>query len=146
MKKNFHNSQRHPHRLIFYIPVALAADNLPTPDMSVWQSDKMKPVEISPNIGIGVIFGIAVIYAVIMIAWYGIKLQSAGGDPLKSQDAKNGLKATVVGVGITFAAIFIVGIFCMLLGLVGTKTQLTQSYMNEENQASPVRTRPAVLV
>jgi len=108
--------------LFFSIPVALAADNLPTPDMSVWQSDKMKPVRDFANIGIGVIFGIAVIYAVIMIAWYGIKLQSAGGDPLKSQDAKNGLKATVVGVGITFAAIFIVGIILYVLGLVGIKS------------------------
>jgi Type IV secretion system pilin len=108
--------------LFFSIPVALAADNLPTPDMSVWQSDKMKPVRDFANIGIGVIFGIAVIYAVIMIAWYGIKLQSAGGDPLKSQDAKNGLKATVVGVGITFAAIFIVGLILYVLGLVGIKS------------------------
>lgn len=107
--------------LFFSVPVALAQE-LPTPDMSVWQSDKMKPVRDFANIGIGVIFGIAVIYAVIMIAWYGIKLQSAGGDPIKSQEAKHGLKATVVGVGITFAAIFIVGIILYILGLVGIKS------------------------
>jgi len=107
--------------LFFSIPVALAQD-LPTPDMSVWQSDKMKPVRDFANIGIGVIFGIAVIYAVIMIAWYGIKLQSAGGDPIKSQEAKHGLKATVVGVAITFAAIFIVGLILYVLGLVGIKS------------------------
>ena len=100
--------------------MALAQD-LPTPDMSVWQSDKMKPVRDFANIGIGVIFGIAVIYAVMMIAWYGIKLQAAGGDPIKSQEAKHGLKATVVGVGITFAAIFIVGLILYVLGLVGIK-------------------------
>jgi hypothetical protein len=122
MKKIFTTVSGILTALFFYIPVALAADNLPTPDMSVWQSDKMKPVRDFANIGIGVIFGIAVIYAVIMIAWYGIKLQSAGGDPLKSQDAKNGLKATVVGVGITFAAIFIVGIILYVLGLVGIKS------------------------
>jgi hypothetical protein len=90
--------------------------------MSVWNSDKMKPVRDFANIGIGVIFGVAVLYSVIMIAWYGIKLQSAGGDPLKSQDAKNGLKSTVVGVGITFGAIFIIGIILYVLGLIGLKS------------------------
>ena len=81
----------------------------------------MKPVRDFANISIGIVFGIAVLYAVIMIAWYGIKLQAAGGDPLKSQEAKHGLKATVVGVGITFAAIFIVGLILYVLGLVGIK-------------------------
>lgn len=109
---------------IFFFGVlpALADDLLPKPDLSVWQSDKMKPVRDFANIGIGVIFGIAVLYSVVMIAWYGIKLQSAGGDPLKSQEAKHGLKATVVGVSITFAAIFIVGLILYVLGLVGVKS------------------------
>lgn len=105
----------------FGVSTALADDLLPKPDLSVWQSDKMKPVRDFANIGIGVVFGIAVLYAVVMIAWYGIKLQSAGGDPIKSQEAKHGLKATVVGVGITFAAIFIVGLILYVLGLVGIK-------------------------
>ncbi len=109
--------------VVFFFGVSTAlAQELPKPDMSVWQSDKMKPVRDFANIGIGVIFGIAVLYSVIMIAWYGIKLQSAGGDPLKSQDAKNGLKATVVGVGITFGAIFIIGLILYVLGLVGVKS------------------------
>jgi hypothetical protein len=73
------------------------------------------------NLSMGVILGIAVLYAVIMIAWYGIKLQSAGGDPLKSQEAKHGLKATIVGVGITFGAIFIIGLILYVLGIVGIK-------------------------
>ena len=103
---------------LFLSSVALAQE-LPKPDMSVWQSDQMKPVRDFANIAIGVIFGIAVLYAVIMIAWYGIKLQSAGADPIKSQEAKHGLKATVVGVGITFAAIFIIGLILYVLGLVG---------------------------
>jgi hypothetical protein len=81
----------------------------------------MKPIRDFANIGIGIILGLAVLYAVIMIAWYGIKLQSAGGDPIKSQEAKHGLKATVVGVGITFAAIFIVGLILYVLGIVGIK-------------------------
>ena len=97
------------------------AQTLPTPDLSVWESDKMKPVRDFANIGIGVIFGIAVLYAVIMVAWYGIKLQSSGSDPIKSQEAKNGLKSTLVGVGITFCAIFIIGIILYVLGLVGLK-------------------------
>jgi hypothetical protein len=101
--------------------VALAQE-LPKPDMSVWESDKMKPVRDFANIGIGVIFGIAVLYAVIMVAWYGIKLQSSGSDPIKSQEAKAGLKSTVVGVGITFAAIFIIGLILYVLGLVGIKS------------------------
>lgn len=109
--------------VVFFFGVStVLAQELPKPDMSVWQSDKMKPVRDFANIGIGVIFGIAVLYSVIMIAWYGIKLQSAGGDPLKSQDAKNGLKATVVGVGITFGAIFIIGLILYVLGLVGVKS------------------------
>ncbi len=109
--------------VVFFFGVTNAlAQELPKPDMSVWQSDKMKPVRDFANIGIGVIFGIAVLYSVIMIAWYGIKLQSAGGDPLKSQEAKHGLKATVVGVGITFGAIFIVGLILYVLGLVGVKS------------------------
>lgn len=106
----------------FWVSTALADDLLPKPDMSVWQSEKMKPVRDFANIGIGVIFGIAVLYSVVMIAWYGIKLQSAGGDPLKSQEAKQGLKATVVGVGITFGAIFIIGLILYVLGLVGVKS------------------------
>lgn len=81
----------------------------------------MKPIRDFANITIGVILGIAVLYAVVMIAWYGIKLQSSGSDMIKSQEAKNGLKATVVGVSITFAAIFIIGIILYVLGLVGIK-------------------------
>jgi len=73
------------------------------------------------GVGIGVIFGVAVLYSVIMIAWYGIKLQAAGGDPLKSQEAKHGLKATIVGIGITFSAIFIIGLILYVLGLIGVK-------------------------
>lgn len=97
------------------------AQELPKPDLSVWQSDKMKPVRDFANITIGIIFGIAVLYAVIMIAWYGIKLQSSGSDPMKTQDAKNGLKGTVMGVGITFGAIFVIGLILYVLGLVGIK-------------------------
>ncbi|OGM97914.1 MAG: hypothetical protein A2817_01745 [Candidatus Yanofskybacteria bacterium RIFCSPHIGHO2_01_FULL_39_8b] len=107
--------------LFFGISTALAQE-LPKPNMSVWQSDKMKPVRDFADIGIGVILGVAVLYAVIMIAWYGIKLQSAGGDLIKSQEAKHGLKATIVGVGITFGAIFIVGVILYVLGLVGIKS------------------------
>lgn len=98
---------------------AFAAPDLPKPDMSVWQSDKMKPVRDFANIGIGVVLGVAVLYAVIMVAWYGIKLQSSASDPIKSQEAKAGLKSTVVGVGITFASIFIIGLILYVLGLIG---------------------------
>lgn len=106
----------------FFLATSIAlAQELPKPDLSVWQSDKMKPIRDFANISIGVIFGIAVLYAVIMVAWYGIKLQSSGSDPIKSQEAKNGLKSTVVGVGITFAAIFIIGLILYVLGLVGIK-------------------------
>lgn len=106
----------------FFLGASIAlAQELPKPDLTVWNSEKMKPIRDFANIGIGVIFGIAVLYAVIMVAWYGIKLQSAGSDPLKSQDAKNGLKHTVVGVGITFAAIFIIGLILYVLGLIGIK-------------------------
>ena len=97
------------------------AQELPKPDLSVWNSDKMKPIRDFANIGIGVIFGLAVLYAVIMVAWYGIKLQSSASDPIKSQEAKAGLKSTVVGVGIAFAAIFIIGLILYVLGLIGIK-------------------------
>ena len=108
--------------VMFFLGASVAlAQDLPTPDLSVWQSDKMKPVRDFANIGIGVIFGVAVLYSVIMIAWYGIKLQAAGGDPLKSQEAKHGLKATIVGIGITFSAIFIIGLILYVLGLIGVK-------------------------
>jgi Type IV secretion system pilin len=108
--------------VMFFLGASVAlAQELPTPDLSVWQSDKMKPVRDFANIGIGVIFGVAVLYSVIMIAWYGIKLQAAGGDPLKSQEAKHGLKATIVGIGITFSAIFIIGLILYVLGLIGVK-------------------------
>ena len=82
----------------------------------------MQPVRDFANIAIGVIFGIAVLYSVIMVAWHGIKLQSAGADNSKSQAAKNGLKSTIVGVGITFAAVFIIGIILYILGIIGIKT------------------------
>lgn len=101
------------------VSVSLAAVDLPKPDMSVWQSDKMKPIRDFANIGIGVVLGIAVLYAVIMVAWYGIKLQSSASDPIKSHEAKAGLKSTVVGVGITFASIFIIGLILYVLGLIG---------------------------
>jgi hypothetical protein len=105
----------------FVLASTTLAQELPKPDLSVWQSDKMKPVRDFANITIGIIFGIAVLYAVIMIAWYGIKLQSSGSDPMKTQDAKNGLKGTVMGVGITFGAIFVIGLILYVLGLVGIK-------------------------
>ncbi len=107
------------YTLIIFTSTALAAPDLPKPDMSVWNSDKMKPVRDFANIGIGVVLGIAVLYAVIMVAWYGIKLQSSASDPIKSQEAKAGLKSTVVGVGITFASIFIIGLILYVLGLIG---------------------------
>lgn len=97
------------------------AQELPKPDLSVWNSDKMAPIRNFANIGIGVILGIAVLYAVIMVAWYGIKLQSSASDPIKSHEAKAGLKSTVVGIGITFAAIFIIGLILYVLGLIGIK-------------------------
>jgi len=107
----------------FFLSSSIAlAQELPKPDLAVWNSSNMKPVRDFANLTIGVIFGIAVLYAVIMIAWYGIKLQSSGSDLLKSQDAKNGLKGTVVGVMTTFCAIFIIGIILYVLGLVGIKS------------------------
>lgn len=106
----------------FFITAQVAlAQELPRPDLSVWNSDKMTPIRNFANIGIGVIFGIAVLYAVIMVAWYGIKLQSSASDPIKSHEAKAGLKSTVVGIGITFAAIFIIGLILYVLGLIGIK-------------------------
>lgn len=98
------------------------AQELPKPDLSVWNSSQMKPIRDFANIGIGVIFGIAVLYAVIMVAWYGIRLQHSGHDPIKSQEAKNGLKSTVTGVSISFAAIFIIGIILYVLGIIGIKS------------------------
>lgn len=107
----------------FFLAASIAlAQELPQADMSVWNSDKMKPVRDFANIAIGIIFGLAVLYAVIMVSWYGIKLQHSGHDPIKSQEAKNGLKSAVVGVGITFAAIFIIGLILYVLGLVGLKS------------------------
>jgi amino acid transporter len=106
--------------LLLWAPMALA-QTLPSPDLSVWNSGQMKPVRDFANIAIGVIFGVAVLYAVIMVAYYGIKLQSSGSDPIKSQEAKNGLKSTVVGIGITFAAIFIIGLILYVLGIIGIK-------------------------
>jgi hypothetical protein len=96
--------------------------SLPTADLSVWNSDSMKPVRSIANITIGVIFGLAVLYAVIMIAYYGIRLQSSGSDLMKSQEAKNGLKGTVIGVVVTLAAIFIIGLILHVLGIVGLTT------------------------
>ncbi len=112
------------YTFIFSSSVALAAADqlaLPQPDLSVWNSDKMKPIHDFANIAIGVIFGIAVLYAVVMIAWYGIKLQGSGSDLIKSQEAKNGLKGTVIGVITTFCAIFVIGIILYVLGLIGIK-------------------------
>lgn len=106
----------------FFLGTSIAfAQELPKPDLSVWNSEKMKPIRDFANISIGVIFGVAVLYAVIMVAYYGIKLQSSGSDPIKSQEAKNGLKSTVIGVGITFAAIFIIGLILYVLGIIGIK-------------------------
>ncbi len=105
---------------LFFMGVSVAlAVELPKADMSVFSSAEMKPVRDIANITIGVIFGIAVLYAVIMIAWYGIKLQSSGSDLLKSQEAKNGLKGTVIGVVTTFGAIFVIGLILHVLGIVG---------------------------
>jgi hypothetical protein len=107
--------------LLFAAPAALA-QSLPTPDLSVWNSAQMKPVQQFANIAVGVIFGLAVVYGVIMVSWYGIKLQGSGSDPIKSQEAKNGLKSTLVGVGITLAATFIIGLVLYVLGVIGIKT------------------------
>lgn len=119
--KKFISSITNAIFLFFAWATVTFAQELPKADLSVWQSDKMKPVREFANIGIGVIFGIAVIYAVIMVAWYGIKLQSSASDPLKSKEAKDGLKSSVVGVGITFAAIFIIGLILYVLGIIGIK-------------------------
>lgn len=120
MKKYIISIAASIYSFFIWSTVALAQE-LPRPDLSVWNSDKMKPIRDFANIGIGVIFGIAVLYAVVMVAWYGIKLQSSASDPIKSQEAKAGLKSTVVGVGITFAAIFIIGIILYVLGLIGIR-------------------------
>lgn len=82
----------------------------------------MKPVQQFANIAVGAIFGLAVAYGVVMVAWYGIKLQGSGSDPIKSQEAKNGLKSTLVGVLITLTAIFVIGLVLYVLGVVGIKT------------------------
>lgn len=100
---------------------AAFAQELPKPDLSVWNSANMKPVRDFANITVGVIFGIAVMYAVVMLAWYGVKLQSSGNDLIKSQEAKAGLKSTIIGVITTFAAIFVIGLILYVLGLVGIK-------------------------
>ena len=92
MKKPFATLLASISTLLLAAPIALA-QSLPTPDLSVWNSAQMKPVQQFANIAIGVIFGLAVVYAVIMVAWYGIKLQHSGSDPIKSQEAKNGLKS-----------------------------------------------------
>ena len=106
----------------FFLTASITfAQALPQADMSVWNSDKMKPIRDFANITLGVVFGLAVLYSVIMVSWYGIKLQHTGHDPIKSQEAKNGLKSAVVGLGITFTAIFIIGIILYVLGLVGLK-------------------------
>jgi hypothetical protein len=107
--------------LLLAAPTAFA-QSLPTPDMSVWNSAQMKPVQQFANIAVGVVFGLAVVYGVVMVAWYGIKLQGSGSDPIKSQDAKNGLKSTIIGVLITLGAIFIIGLVLYVLGVVGIKT------------------------
>ncbi len=122
MKKLFNVVSTSISLFLIKASIALGAEELPKPDLSVWNSDKMKPIRDLANISIGVIFGVAVLYAVVMVAWYGIKLQSSGSDPIKSQDAKNGLKSTVIGVGITFGAIFIIGLILYVLGLVGIKS------------------------
>ena len=121
MKKTLTSFVASISALLLWAPAAFA-QSLPSPDLSVWNSAQMKPVQQFANIAIGVIFGLAVLYAVIMVAWYGIKLQSSGSDPIKSQEAKNGLKSTVIGVGITFAAIFIIGLIMYVLGVIGIKT------------------------
>ena len=107
--------------LLLLAPVAFA-QSLPTPDMSLWNSAQMKPVQQFANIAIGVVFGLAVVYGVIMVAWYGIRLQGSGSDPIKSQEAKNGLKSTLVGVGITLGATFIIGLVLYILTATGIKT------------------------
>lgn len=97
------------------------AQDVPKADLSVWNSSQMQPVHQFASIAIGIVFGIAVLYAVIMIAYYGIKLQGSGSDLIKSQEAKAGLKSTVVGIIITFSAIFVIGIILYVLGLIGIK-------------------------
>ena len=41
---------------------------------------------------------------------------------IKSQEAKNGLKSTLVGVGITLGATFIIGLVLYILTATGIKT------------------------
>jgi hypothetical protein len=107
---------------MFFLGGSIAlAQELPKADLSVWNSDKMKPIHDFANIAIGIIFGLAVLYAVIMIAFYGIKLQGSGSDLIKSQEAKAGLKSTVTGIIITFCAIFVIGIILYVLGIIGIK-------------------------
>ena len=106
----------------FFVTASLAlAQDVPKADLSVWNSTQMQPVHQFASIAIGVIFGLAVLYAVIMIAYYGIKLQGSGADLIKSQEAKAGLKSTVIGIIISFSAIFVVGIILYVLGLIGVK-------------------------
>ncbi len=108
---------------LFFVGTSIAsAQALPTPDLSVWNSANMKPVRDFANLTVGVIFGVATLVGVVMIAFYGLKLQSSGSDLMKSQEAKSGLKATLVGLFITFMAVFIVGIILYALTTVGIKT------------------------
>ncbi len=100
---------------------AVFAQELPKADLSVWNSANMKPVRDFANITIGVIFGIATLWAVVMIAWYGVKLQSSGNDLIKSQEAKAGLKSTLIGVITTFAAVSVIGLIMFILTQIGVK-------------------------
>jgi len=121
MKKNLVSLLAGIAALLLAAPAALA-QSLPSPDLSLWDSAQMKPVQQFADIAIGVIFGLAVFYGVVMVAWYGIKLQGSGSDPIKSQEAKNGLKSTLIGVGITLTATFVIGLILYVLGIVGIKT------------------------
>ncbi len=108
------------YTFLWGISIALA-QTMPKPDMSVWESDKMKPIRDFANITIGIILGIAVLYGVIMVAYYGIELQTSGSNLIKSQEAKSGLKATVVGFSLTVTALFSSGWSLYVLGLTGLK-------------------------
>ncbi len=120
MKKTFAIILSSIALFFLWAPFVLAQE-LPQPDMSVWNSEKLQPVRAAANIIIGVVLGITVLYGVIRTAWYGIRLQSAGGDPIKSQEAKQGLKSTLTGVIISFGAIFVIGIILYVLGIIGLK-------------------------
>ena len=98
--------------LFLGLPSVALGNALDTPeaDFSVFSSAEFEPVRRIGSLIVGVLLGIAVIMSLIFVISNAIKLQGAGNNVMKQEEAKKGLTYSLVGLGVALGATALISI------------------------------------